>query len=238
MLEISSFQLDDCYHFNPYIAILTNITPDHLDRYDYKFENYINSKFRIVQNQTGQDYFIFFQDNEPLLAETGKRNIKSKLLPVSFTNKNAAVFINYEKQVLIFDNNIELPLASLPIKGPHNALNSAFAIIIAKLAGLSIQQVSESLQNFEGPPHRLEFVATIKGTDFINDSKATNVDSVFYALSSFAQPIILIIGGVDKGNDYMQIEALVKNKVKAIICLGLDNKKLINFFKGKVPCYC
>jgi len=235
VLEISSFQLDDCYKFNPHIAIITNVTPDHLDRYEYKFENYIDSKFRIIQNQTEKDYFIFFEDNEPLSSEINKRNIKANKIPVSLKNNNASGFA-WEFEIISNYKNqkIEIDLDLLPIKGPHNALNTLFAILTSQIVGLNESQIVNSLKDFKGPPHRLEKVGVVNEITFINDSKATNVDSVFYALNSFKSAIILIIGGVDKGNDYSQIEELVKKKVKAVICLGKENDKLISFFENKV----
>ena len=235
VLEISSFQLDDCYKFNPHIAIITNITPDHLDRYEYKFENYIDSKFRIIQNQTEKDYFIFFEDNEPLSSEINKRNIKANKIPVSLKNNNASGFAWEFEIISNYKNHkIDVDLDLLPIKGPHNALNTLFAILTSQIVGLNESQIVNSLKDFKGPPHRLEKVGVVNEITFINDSKATNVDSVFYALNSFKSAIILIIGGVDKGNDYSQIEELVKKKVKAVICLGKENDKLISFFENKV----
>ncbi len=235
VLEISSFQLDDCYKFNPHIAIITNITPDHLDRYEYKFENYTDSKFRIIQNQTEKDYFIFFEDNEPVASEINKRNIKANKIPVSLKNNNASGFASEFEIISYYKNQkIEIDLDLLPIKGPHNALNTLFAILTSQIIGLTESRIKNSLKDFKGPPHRLEKIGVVNQITFINDSKATNVDSVFYALDSFKSPIILIIGGVDKGNDYSQIEELVKKKVKAIICLGKENDKLISFFENKV----
>ena len=238
VLELSSFQLDNCYDFKADIAILLNITPDHLDRYDYVFQNYIESKFRILQNMNAVDDFIYFQESEALVGELLKRNdLVINRLPVSLVEKieqggylqNEILKVNYKTETFEFSQ------LELPIKGSHNVINSLAAILVSKSLGLNNEQISEGLKSFQSVEHRLEPCGEIKGVKYVNDSKATNVDSVFYALGSFDEPIILIMGGVDKGNDYRQIEQLVAQKVKALICMGKDNSKLVEFFGNKVP---
>jgi UDP-N-acetylmuramoylalanine--D-glutamate ligase len=238
VLELSSFQLDNCYNFKADIAIILNITPDHLDRYNYEFQNYIESKFRILQNMTAADDFIYFQESEALAGELSKRNdLTVRRLPISLTDeiveggyfKNETLTVNYKNQTFQF------PQAELPIKGSHNVINSLAAILVSKSLGLENEQITAGLKSFQSVEHRLEPCGEIKGVKYVNDSKATNVDSVFYALGSFTEPLILIMGGVDKGNDYRQIEQLVEQKVKALICMGKDNSKLVEFFGKKVP---
>ena len=238
VLELSSFQLDSCYDFKADIAIILNITPDHLDRYDYVFQNYIESKFRVLQNMITSDDFIYFQESEALIGELSKRNdLVINCLPVSLIEKveqggylqNEILKVNYKTETF------ELPRMELPIKGSHNVINSLAAILACKSLGLENEQITSGLKSFQSVEHRLEPCGEIKGVKYVNDSKATNVDSVFYALGSFDEPIILIMGGVDKGNDYRQIEQLVAQKVKALICMGKDNSKLVEFFGNKVP---
>jgi UDP-N-acetylmuramoylalanine--D-glutamate ligase len=238
VLELSSFQLDNCYNFKADVAIILNITPDHLDRYDYVFQNYIESKFRILQNMTATDGFIYFQESEALAGELLKRNdLTVRRLPISLTDevaeggylKNETLTVNYKNQTFQF------PQSALPIKGSHNVINSLAAILVSKSLGLADEQITEGLKSFQSVEHRLEPCGEIKGVKYVNDSKATNVDSVFYALGSFTEPLILIMGGVDKGNDYRQIGKLVEEKVKALICMGKDNSKLLEFFGKKVP---
>ena len=238
VLELSSFQLDNCYDFKADVTILLNITPDHLDRYEYVFQNYIESKFRVLQNMNASDDFIYFQESEALVGELLKRNdLVINRLPVSLVEKieqggylqNEILKVNYKTETF------EFPQSELPIKGSHNVINSLAAILVSKSLGLNNEQISEGLKSFQSVEHRLEPCGEIKGVKYVNDSKATNVDSVFYALGSFDEPIILIMGGVDKGNDYRQIEQLVAQKVKALICMGKDNSKLIEFFGKKVP---
>jgi UDP-N-acetylmuramoylalanine--D-glutamate ligase len=238
VLELSSFQLDNCYDFKADVAIILNITPDHLDRYDYIFQNYIESKFKILQNMTATDDFIYFQESEALAGELLKRNdLTVNCLPISLAEKiteggylkNETLTVNYKKQTFQFLQS------ELPIKGSHNVINSLAAILVSKSLGLEDEQITEGLKSFQSVEHRLEPCGKIKGVQYVNDSKATNVDSVFYALGSFTEPLILIIGGVDKGNDYRQIEKLVEEKVKALICMGKDNSKLLEFFGKKVP---
>jgi UDP-N-acetylmuramoylalanine--D-glutamate ligase len=252
VLELSSFQLDNCYNFKADVAIILNITPDHLDRYDYVFQNYIESKFRILQNMTASDDFIYFQESEALAGELLKRNnLTVNRLPISLAQAppppegelksdsktpplggglvNGLLTVNYKNQTFQF------PQAELPIKGSHNVINSLAAILVSKSLGLADEQITSGLKSFQSVEHRLEPCGEIKGVQYVNDSKATNVDSVFYALGSFTEPLILIMGGVDKGNDYRQIEKLVEEKVKALICMGKDNSKLLEFFGKKVP---
>ncbi|TLU89880.1 UDP-N-acetylmuramoyl-L-alanine--D-glutamate ligase [Dyadobacter sediminis] len=236
VLEISSFQLDNIIHFRPHMAVLLNITPDHLDRYDYNFQNYIDSKFNIIRNQTAEDHFIYFQDSEVIRKEIEKRNIPSSMLAVSLESETeqGAYFFNRKLISNVSGKSFEEDFAELPVKGPHNAVNALAAITIAQLCGLNPVAIREGLLSFRNAPHRLEEVETIHEVTYINDSKATNVDSVFYALGSFEQPVILIAGGVDKGNDYSQIEELVRNKVKGLIILSKDFEKLRDYFTGIV----
>ncbi len=236
VLEVSSFQLDDCITFKPDIAILTNITEDHLDRYDYKFENYIDSKFSIAKNQTQEDYFIYCLDDEVTNTYISKYDIKSNCIPFSYSRiieeggykQQENIIININK------NTFTMPTNDIAIQGIHNTYNSLAAGIASKLFNVRNEKIRESLHDFKNLEHRLEFVATVKGVDFINDSKATNVNSTWYALESMIKPTILILGGVDKGNDYTLIKDLVKQKVKAIICLGKDNEKLHQAFSSEV----
>ncbi|MES2732647.1 MAG: UDP-N-acetylmuramoyl-L-alanine--D-glutamate ligase [Bacteroidota bacterium] len=237
VLEISSFQLDNCYTFRPEVAVLLNITPDHLDRYAYNFQNYVASKFRITQAMMADDTFVYYTEDKSIVQEIAVRNLPVRSLPVSLvaTQKEGAYQEN--DRLIVKSNGLvyQIGREELPLKGEHNAINTMAALLACQVVGLTEAQVKEGLKTFKNAPHRLEEVGEIKGVRFVNDSKATNVDSVFYALGSFDQPIIWIAGGIDKGNDYTQIEALVKEKVKALICLGKDNEKLKAFFEGKVP---
>lgn len=237
VLEISSFQLDNITDFHPNIAVLLNITPDHLDRYEYTFQNYVNSKFNIIRNQTAHDDFIYFEDSEIILGEFKKRNTLPEKWGISIDHEvksggyleGGQLVSNYKGTSFAQD------YAALPIKGPHNAVNSLAAILIAQAVGLDAEKIKKGLLSFSNAPHRLEQVEIIDEVTYVNDSKATNVDSVFYALGSFLQPIILIAGGVDKGNDYSQIEDLVREKVKGLIILGPNFEKLRDYFSGIVP---
>ncbi len=237
VLEISSFQLDNIIDFKPAIAVLLNITPDHLDRYGYSFQNYVDSKFNIVRNQTAECHFIYFDDSEVITSELVKRSTSSQLWPVSISHtvEKGAYLEGNQLISKIKDSVFSQDFESLPIQGPHNAINALTAIAIAQLAGVEADQIREGLVTFRNAPHRLEKVAHIEGVVYVNDSKATNVDSVFYALGSFNEPIILIAGGVDKGNDYSQILDLVKEKVKGLIILGPKYEKLKHYFEGIVP---
>ncbi|MEY3956904.1 MAG: UDP-N-acetylmuramoyl-L-alanine--D-glutamate ligase, partial [Bacteroidota bacterium] len=221
VLEISSFQLDRCFEFKPDVAVLLNITPDHLDRYEYKFENYIASKFKIFQNADAHTPCIFWTDDEVITANLNQIPSSAAMKRVSF---NGPAF-----------DGTELLLADAPLKGPHNAINMSVAMLAAHEAGVSYAQILASLPFFENAPHRLESCGNWNGVEFINDSKATNVDAVFYALNSYQQPLILIMGGVDKGNEYEVLDSLVKEKVKGLICLGTDNEKLKHHFGSIVP---
>lgn len=231
VLEISSFQLDRCFQFKPDVAVLLNITPDHLDRYEYKFENYIASKFRIFQNADAKTSCVFWADDEVIQSNLAKIPASATFKTVSFQQK-AHAYITAEK---IQFNGAELLLADAPLKGPHNAINMAVAMLAAHEVGVSFSQILQSLPFFENAPHRLESCGVWSGVEFINDSKATNVDAVFYALNSYKQPLILMMGGVDKGNEYEVLDPLVKEKVKGLICLGTDNSKLEQHFGPIVP---
>ena len=237
VLEISSFQLDSMFNFKADIAILTNITPDHLDRYDYKFKNYVDSKFRITQNQTIEDAFIYCLDDEVSAAEVNRRNLKAQIYTTTcqpgITTANAFCFEN-KIQITTNTNIFTMTLEELALQGKHNVYNSMAASIASKLVDIRSESIRQSLSAFENVPHRLEFVARIHGIDFINDSKATNVNSAWYALETADSPLIWIAGGVDKGNDYTKLEELVSQKVKAIICLGVDNSKIIETFGSRV----
>ncbi|MBB6001663.1 UDP-N-acetylmuramoyl-L-alanine--D-glutamate ligase [Arcicella rosea] len=237
VLELSSFQLDNCFEFKADIAILLNITPDHLDRYNYEFQNYIDSKFRILQNMTPSDNFIFYQESEALANELTKKTFPINYLPVSLQGKvpQGGSLQNEKLEVTYKENHFSFALEDLPIKGSHNAINAMSAILVAKVLDIENDKIAEGLKSFKSVEHRLEPCGEVGGVKFVNDSKATNVDSVFYALGSFNDPIVLIMGGVDKGNDYSQIEALIEQKVKALICMGTDNQKLLDYFGKKVP---
>ena len=231
VLEISSFQLDRCFQFKPDVAVLLNITPDHLDRYDYKFENYIASKFRMFQNADSHTSCVFWADDEVIKAQSAMLPTSAKIKTVSFHQKADAI-VSSEK--IEFDG-ATLVLADAPLKGPHNAINMAVAMLAAHEAGVAYTQILQSLPLFENAPHRLESCGIWEGVEYINDSKATNVDAVFYALNSYKQPLILLMGGVDKGNEYEVLDSLVKEKVKGLICLGIDNSKLESHFGDIVP---
>ena len=237
VLEISSFQLDGCYQFCPHIAIITNISPDHLDRYDYKYQNYINSKFRITQNQTKSDYLIYDADDIEIKKMIhNNQNIKAQLIPFSIAQKvEKGVFLNNSiMEVKITDEELAIPTETMALEGKHNLKNAMAATAVANLLRIRKQTIRESLSNFHGVEHRLEKVQKIQNVQYINDSKATNVNSVFYALDSMTAPTIWIVGGVDKGNDYYELMALVNEKVKSIICIGLDNAKIIEAFGSVV----
>jgi len=240
VLELSSFQLDDMYNFTADIAILLNITPDHLDRYEYKFENYVASKFRIVQNQSSQNYFVYNADDEAISNFMKQHKINSTLVPFSIKKQinGDGAFLNENQITINYKPNQTKPLImtieQLALQGKHNVYNSMAASLAARIVDVRKDIIRESLQDFQNIEHRLEFVASINGIEFINDSKATNVNSTWYALESMQKPIVWICGGQDKGNDYNELIDLVKAKVKAIICLGKDNKKIVNAFKGAV----
>ncbi|HZI52610.1 MAG TPA: UDP-N-acetylmuramoyl-L-alanine--D-glutamate ligase [Chitinophagaceae bacterium] len=230
--EISSFQLDDIKTFRPDIAILTNITEDHLDRYDYNFEKYIASKFRIAMNQQKNDHFIYCADDEITVKYINKFNIQSNQLPISMkTELSKGAFIkDGDMYVRTGEEFTSMSVFDFALKGKHNQYNTMAACVASATMDISKDKIREAVQDFQGLEHRMEYVVTIRGVEFINDSKATNVNSTWYALESMEKPTILILGGIDKGNDYTLIEGLVKEKVKAIICLGTDNRKIHDAF--------
>ena len=238
VIELSSFQLENMYEFKANVAVILNITPDHMDRYDHKMELYAAAKFRILQNQTPDDYFIYWMD-DPLIAEQ-VRNIQSEARMLPFADhpaEGAASWLD-ERDIVHFDLPgfvWDIPRDKLSLKGRHNLYNSMAAGLSASLFDLRKEQIRASLEDFEAVEHRLEYAGTIRGAKYINDSKATNVNSTWYALDSMTTPTILILGGKDKGNDYSEIEPLVREKVKAIVCMGVDNNKLLDFFTTKVP---
>ena len=236
VVELSSFQLDGMTEFKADIAILLNITPDHLDRYDYNFQNYVDSKFKITQNQTEQDAFIFWENDPIIKAELEKRNIHSAMYPFAIErSEKTKAFIEQEDLIIkSLKTLFTMPTSDLALQGMHNTYNSMAAGLAASIVDVRKDNIRQSLQDFQGVEHRLEYVATVKNIRFINDSKATNVNSCWYALQSMKTPVVLILGGTDKGNDYSEIEALVKEKVKTLIFMGLDNKALHTFFDGKV----
>jgi UDP-N-acetylmuramoylalanine--D-glutamate ligase len=235
--EISSFQLDDIKTFRPDIAILTNITEDHLDRYDYKFENYVNSKFRIAMNQQKEDVFIYCADDEVTMNYLNRLSIHSNLLPFTMRQEpiKGSFIKDGEMTVRTGSETVTMSIYDFALKGKHNQYNTMAAGIAAATIGLRKDKIREAIQSFESLEHRMEPVATVRGVEFINDSKATNVNSTWYALESMVKPTILILGGVDKGNDYSLLKELVKEKVKAIVCMGTDNRKIHEAFGNEVP---
>jgi len=236
VLEISSFMLDDMYRFKADIAVLLNITPDHLDRYDYKLENYAASKFRITQNQTAADYFIYCADDTETIKGMQSRHFEAKQLPFSIerTIESGAYLDNDNIVINITQEHFQMSITELALQGKHNIYNSMASGIVAKVLELRNQTIRESMSDFRNIEHRLEFVAKISGISFINDSKATNVNSTWYALESMSTDVILILGGVDKGNDYSMLKELVKQKVSGIVCLGKDNKRIHDAFEDDV----
>lgn len=236
VIELSSFQLENMYDFKANIAVIMNITPDHMDRYDYKMENYVAAKFRILQNQTKEDYFIYWQGDPVIAAQIAQLDIEAQLMPFNEEELyDSAAWVNGKLMYFSTPQDVwEIPRDNLSLKGLHNLYNSMAAGLSASLLNIKNEKIREALQDFEAVEHRLEHVATINGVRYINDSKATNVNSTWYALESMTSPTVLILGGKDKGNDYSEIEELVKNRVKAIVCMGKDNSKLLDFFKGKV----
>ncbi|TCC92226.1 UDP-N-acetylmuramoyl-L-alanine--D-glutamate ligase [Pedobacter frigiditerrae] len=237
VLEISSFMLDDMFDFKADIAVLLNITPDHLDRYDYKLENYAASKMRIVQNQTANDFFIYCADDEETTKSLGKTKIAAKQYPFSIRKKieegayleDTTIHINTHPK-----EQLTMSISELALQGKHNIYNSMASGIVAKVLELRNETIRESMGNFKNIEHRLEFVAKISDVTYINDSKATNVNSTWYALESVAPDVVLIMGGVDKGNDYDMLKDLVRSKVKAIVCMGKDNKRIHEAFEDDV----
>ena len=232
VLELSSFQLDGIEKFRPHIAIITNITTDHLDRYDYKFENYIASKFRIAMNQTSKDYLIYDSDDEVIVSYLKTHNIQSTLVPFSLTRKvTNGTYLEQNNIIIEFNNrDIIMPTTTLALEGKHNIKNAMAASTVAHLLKIRNATIRESLEGFQGAEHRLEQVLTINKVQYVNDSKATNVNATYYALESMNTPTVWIVGGVDKGNDYKALFPFVNEKVKAIICLGKDNEALFDAF--------
>jgi UDP-N-acetylmuramoylalanine--D-glutamate ligase len=236
VLEMSSFQLDGTETFKPDIGILLNITPDHLDRYEYTMQNYVNSKFQLIENMGPQQHFIYYADDAVIVSEIKTRSVVPEEIPISLrTDSNYPVKFDGEKMVFNFGKNFTISQSDTTLKGPHNLINTMAAVSATFLAGVSLKSIREGLKTFKNAPHRLEPVGVINGVEFINDSKATNVDSVVYALGSYTKPLVWIAGGIDKGNDYNLIKNEVKAKVKTLICLGKDNDKLRKAFNGVVP---
>ncbi|MCF8449833.1 MAG: UDP-N-acetylmuramoyl-L-alanine--D-glutamate ligase [Taibaiella sp.] len=238
VMEISSFQLDDTHTFRPDVAVLLNITPDHLDRYDYKFENYVASKFRITKFQHNSDFFVVNQDDKAIQQYLASHSVNATTIFFTMNDNIAGDdggFVNNEKIHINYEGEyFDMSIHDLTIKGKHNQYNSMAAGISARIAGVRKVKIRETFTRFKGLDHRLEYVATIRGVDFVNDSKATNVNSVWFALESMVKPTILILGGQDKGNDYTEILELVKHKVKAIICLGVNNQSIHDTFDSLV----
>ncbi len=236
VLELSSFQLDGIFNYKPDIAILTNISPDHLDRYEYKYENYIASKFRITMNQTEDDFLIYDADDEAISEWFKQNKTKAKLIPFSLTKTfEIGAFIKNDTMDIIINNEeFEMKTGEVSLEGKHNMKNAMAATSVAQLMKIRKETIRESLSNFQGVEHRLEKVLKIQNVQYINDSKATNVNATFFALDSMTVPTVWIVGGVDKGNDYHELMSLVREKVKAIICLGVDNKKIVDAFGNVV----
>lgn len=236
ILELSSFQLDDIKDFKPDVAILLNITPDHLDRYNYDFQQYIDSKMRIMENQTEDDVFIYNIDDEAIGSELQKRKTQSQLIPFSLHKElengaylnNETIIINSNKQ------HITMSIHEIALKGKHNTYNSMASGIAASLVNIRKETIKESLSDFQNIPHRMEFVAKVNGVEFYNDSKATNINSTWYALETMEGPLVWIVGGIDKGNDYSMIRDMVSAKVNSIVCLGKDNKKILEAFEDVI----
>ena len=236
VLELSSFQLDNMYRFKADIAILTNITPDHLDRYEYKMDKYVDSKFRIIQNQTDSDAFIYCLDDEETNKALSRIQVKAKMYPFSIKEKVLkGAFLENNEMIININDPLTMSIHDLALQGKHNVYNSMAAGIASKLVEIRKENIRESLSDFKNMEHRLEHVAKVNGIEFINDSKATNVNSTWYALESIDSPIVWIAGGVDKGNDYQMLKDAANGRVKALICLGKDNEKLHEAFKGIIP---
>ncbi|MFV0470974.1 MAG: UDP-N-acetylmuramoyl-L-alanine--D-glutamate ligase [Paludibacteraceae bacterium] len=236
VVELSSFQLDGMTEFKADIAILLNITPDHLDRYEYEFQNYVDSKFRIVQNQTKDDAFIFWANDPIIQNELKKRNIQSEFYPFAIDKDEKIKAFLESNQLIIntLNDTVTMPEQELALKGMHNTFNSMAAGLAASFVDVKKEIIRQSLSDFKGVEHRLEYVATVKNVRYINDSKATNVNSCWYALQSIKTSVVLILGGIDKGNNYAEIEELVKQKVNGLVFMGLNNRPLHDFFDGKV----
>ncbi len=243
VIELSSFQLDGMYDFRADVAILLNITPDHLDRYEYKFQNYIDSKFRILQNMTKEQTFVYWSEDPVIKAELEKRTIGASMAPfidtrheMRDTRYGAQYLVDEDELIFGFKEELRIKTEEIIIKGKHNMYNSMAAAVAANIMGVKNETIRRSLATFQGVEHRLEYVATIRGVRYINDSKATNVNSCWYALQSMKTPVVLILGGTDKGNDYSEIADLVREKVHTLIFMGLDNKKLNEYFGLNTNC--
>ena len=236
VIELSSFQLENMYDFKANIAVIMNITPDHMDRYDHKMENYVKAKFRILQNQTPEDYFIYWQDDPVVTEQIRQIQTEAILMPFSeFKQEDSKAYVEDGIVHFIGPEEVwEIPREKLSLHGLHNLYNSMAAGLSASILNIKDEKIRSALEDFEAVEHRLEYVDTVDGVKYVNDSKATNVNSTWYALECMTAPTVLILGGKDKGNDYTEIEPLVKEKVKAIVCMGKDNQKLLDFFKGKV----
>ncbi len=238
VIELSSFQLENMYDFHANIAVILNITPDHLDRYEYKMENYVKAKFRILQNMTPVDAFIYWQDDPVIKAQLERITIDTQMLPFAeHREENTAAYIDAENNIIIntSERHLSIPRADLALNGLHNLYNSMAAALSSTLLNIKKEDIRQALSDFEGVEHRLEPCGIVDGVNYINDSKATNVNSTWYALESMTTPTILILGGKDKGNDYSEILPLVKEKVKGIVAMGLHNEKIVDFFKDVVP---
>ena len=238
VIELSSFQLDDMFDFKANIAVLLNITPDHLDRYDHKMQNYVNAKFRIIRNQTECDSFIFWEDDPVIAAQLKTLKVESQMLPFSESHEEGACAYTDNGNLTICPKGHEgltMPVGELSLPGLHNLYNSMAAGLSASLLDIKKDVIRKALADFQAVEHRLEYVDTVDDVVYINDSKATNVNSCWYALESMTTKVVLILGGKDKGNDYSEIEPLVREKVSAIVCMGKDNEKIKDFFAGKVP---
>lgn len=234
VLEVSSFQLDDIQNFRPHISLLLNLSQDHLDQYNYNYKEYALAKFRIAENQENDNFFIYNKDDEMSMKLLEKLEIKAKKIPFSLQEKlKEGGFVMDDKMVVKIDDEFSMKIEELSLLGNHNIANSLAASIAGKLLKIKNESIRNSLMTFQAVEHRLQQIAEIDGVKFINDSKATNVNATYYALESMKQPTIWIVGGKDKGNDYTEIEDLVKRKVKAIVCLGIDNQKIIDFFQDK-----
>lgn len=239
VLEISSFQLDDIDQFSPHISVITNITPDHLDRYDYSFEAYIQAKLKITKNQSSSNFFLFNADDEVLVKAVKNHKIKAKKVPFGSQVNNALESYFEDNQLILKHQNQTTMIHSVefPFSGRHNLLNAMAAATIGNLLSIKKESIRESLTHFKGAPHRMESVLTIQRVHYINDSKATNINATYFAIESVKTPLIWIVGGVDKGNDYEVLLPLIRKKAKAVICLGVDNSKLRDVFEGTIDVF-
>lgn len=239
VMEVSSFQLDDVHSFQPDVAVLLNITPDHLDRYDYRFENYVAAKFRIAEKQTNSNYLVLNQDDQVInhyleSHPSNSQKIYFTMNEQNLKNEDGGFISNGQMHLRYEGEDLSMPVSELPLKGKHNQYNTMAAGISARITGIRKEKLRESFAGFDGLEHRLEYVASVRGVEFYNDSKATNLNSVWFALESMRKPVVLILGGQDKGNDYSEIMDLVREKVKAIVCLGVNNQPIHDAFDGEV----